>query len=165
MIKKILLILAVCLPSIAFAQGKFAVVDAETVFNAMPEREAAQKQIETASKTYEDELMKLREEMDKKYQEYQSLAADTPESIKERRIQEVQELNTRIQEFYEKAQQDLARQQEALLAPIQTKLQEAIKKVGANGGFTLVLPNTVPFYYGSDVTDVTSLVKAELGIK
>lgn len=165
MIKKILLALAIALPSMAFAQGKFGVVSTDQIMQAMPETTAAQEQLAAASKTYEDEYGKLTEEMEKKYKEFQALAEDTPAAIRERRGAELQDLDQRIQSFMQNAQQDLQRQQQNLLAPIQEKLINAIKAVGAEQGFTMIFPDGVSIYTGSDVVDVTDAVKAKLGIK
>lgn len=164
MIKKLLLALAIALPACAFAQGKFGVVNAQDVMDLMPETKTAQEQLAAASKTYEDEYAKLTEEINKKVQEYQGLAEDTPAAIKERRQQEIQDLDQRIQAFQQKAQQDLARQQQTLMAPIQEKLINAIKAVGAEKGFTMVLPDGVAIYVGTDVIDVTPDVKTKLGL-
>jgi outer membrane protein len=164
MFKKLLIALAVMVPTVMFAQ-KFGEVDTEAIFNAMPERATAEEQIAAASKTYEDEFSKLRDEMDKKYAEYQALDAATPQAIKDRRMQELQELSNRIQAFSEQAQQDLARQQQTLAAPIQDKITNAIKKVGADNGFTFIFPKGLAAYSGADVVDCTDMVKAALGVK
>ena len=166
MFKKILTVVAVALalPVIAAAQ-KFGTVDVNAIFTAMPETTAAQTQLQEANKKYEDEFKKLQEEVDKKYQEFQALPEGTPESIKERRMQEIQELAQKIDTFRNTASQDLQRQQEQLMAPIQQKIVEAIKTVGQEGNYTFILENGVPAYSGTDVTDVTAAVKAKLGIK
>ena len=166
MFKKVITIVAVALalPVIAAAQ-KFGIVDVQTVFAAMPETTAAQTQLQEASKKYDDEYKKLAEEVDKKMQEFQALPQDTPDSIKERRMQEIQELSQKIDAFRNTAQQDLGRQQEQLMAPIQQKMIDAIKAVGQEGNYTLIFEAGQPAYQGADVTDVTSAVKAKLGIK
>ena len=65
------------------------------------------------------------------------------------------------------AAQDLQKQQETLLAPIQAKLQQAIQAVGAENGFTYIFDLAIPsiIYKGNGSEDVTALVKAKLGIK
>ena len=104
-------------------------------------------------------------ELEKKYTEFQSLAADTPETIKQRRIQEIQEFEQKIQQFRATAQQELQRQQEQLMAPIQQKIQSAIQAVGTENGFTFIFPDAIPSFVGADVQDVTPLVKTKLGIQ
>lgn len=165
MIKKILLAILIALPFCGFAQGKFGTVDVQNIIQAMPEFTAMQSQLEASSKTYESEFQKLREEFNKKYTEFQQLTDTTLESIKERRLQELQELDQKIQQFQATASQDLQRQQEQLMAPIQTKLQDAIKAVGDEGSFTFIFENLAAAYTGKDVVDVTPLVKTKLGIR
>lgn len=167
MFKKIILLIAVLLPMSVFAQ-KFGVVDIQSVFAAMPESTAAQTQLQESSKKFQDELQKLTGELEKLYGEFQQISEDpnTPQSIKERRMQEIQEKGQKVEEFRQAAERDLARQQEQLMAPIQQKLTDAIKAVGQEGNYTFVLPKDegLLLYCGTDVTDLTDTVKKRLGI-
>lgn len=165
MFKKIAIALAIALamPLVAAAQ-KFGTVDADAVMQVMPETTAAMNQLQEASKKFDEEYKKLQEEIEKKYQEFQALAADTPESIKERRMQEMQELAQKADRFRQTAGEDLQRQQQELLAPIQQKLVDAIKSVGQEGSFTMIFPAGVAAYQGTDVVDVTPLVRTKLGL-
>lgn len=168
MIKKLLLAIAVALPMCAAAQTpKFGIVEVEPIFQSLPETTAAQNQITEASKKYEDEFAKLQEEFNKKYTEFQNLTKDTttPESIKERRMQELSELDQKVQQFRATATNDLQRQQQTLMAPIQEKILTAIKAVGQENKFTFIFTNEVPAYVGTDVVDVTPLVKTKLNVK
>ena len=51
------------------------------------------------------------------------------------------------------------------MAPVQEKLINAIKAVGAEGGYTMIFPVGTAAYTASDVVDVTPLVKTKLGVK
>ncbi|MBD5178715.1 MAG: OmpH family outer membrane protein [Bacteroides sp.] len=164
MLKKLLLAIAIILPTCAFAQAKFGIVDAQSVMELMPEFKAAQEQLASVSKQYEDEYAKLTEAINKQIQEFQALAEDTPTAIRERRQHEIQDLDQRLQAFQQTAQQDLARKQQELVAPIQEKLVNAIKAVGSEKGFTMIYPDGVAIYVGNDVVDVTPDVKTKLGI-
>ncbi len=164
MIKKLLLAIMIALPMSVFAQ-KFGVVNTNQLMESLPEIKTINEQMEAATKKYEDEFAKLQEEFNKKYQEFQALEESTPQTIKERRMQEMQELDSKIQKFRETAMQDLQRQQQQLMAPVQENVVKAIQSVGAEGGFTFIFENMMPVYVGTDVTDVTPLVKTRLGIK
>lgn len=168
MIKKILLALAVALPLCASAQtSKFGVVDPESIIPGMSEYADAQNQLTEASKTYESEYAKIQEEFKAKYEEFQKVMSDstTPQTIKDRRAQEIQELNQKAEQFAQTAQQELARKQQQLMAPVQEKLINAIKAVGTEGGFTMILPLGTAAFTSNDVIDVTPLVKTKLGVK
>ncbi|MBO4994437.1 MAG: OmpH family outer membrane protein [Muribaculaceae bacterium] len=131
----------------------------------MPEIKEVQAALEASSKKYEDEFNVLREEFDKLYAELQKLDETTPQTIKDRRIAELQDKDTRIQQFRKTSMEDLQRQEMQLMAPIREKINQAIQAVGKEGGFTFLFEDTMPIYVGTDVTDVTSLVKAKLGMK
>lgn len=163
MIKKILLAIMIAMPMMAFAQ-KFGTVNSEEIITAMPEMKEIQSQLEAASKKYEDEFANLRTEMDKKFNEYQAMDESTPQTIRDRRLQELQELQQKIEQFRTTATQDLQAQQQRLSAPIQEKVINAINAVGSEGGFTMIFEAMVPIYTGSDAVDVTPLVKAKLGL-
>lgn len=168
MLKKIVLAILVALPLSTFAQ-KFGVVDLEAVFSAMPESTAMQTQLTDTSKKYEEEFQKLTAEVEKLYTEFQTIQNDTntPQSIKERRMQEIQDKSQKVDQFRNTAAQDLERLRASLMAPIQNKMNEAIKAVGTEGSFTFIFPQepSLLLYTGTDVTDVTALVKTKLGLK
>lgn len=164
MIKKLLLAIMIALPMSVFAQ-KFAVINTQQLMESMPEIKTVNEQLEAANKKYQDEFTKLQEEFQKKFEEFQGLEASTPQTIKERRMQEMQELENKIQQFRELAAQDIQRQQQQLMAPIQEKVVQAIQAVGAEGNYTFVFENMMPLYTGTDVTDITDTVKGRLGIK
>ena len=167
MLKKLLLALLVALPISAAAQ-KFGTFNFDEVITAMPEITEMQQQLTDASQKYEAEFQKLQDELNKLYTDYQAIQNDptTPESIKERRLQEIQDRAQKVEQFRQTATQDLQRLQEQLLAPIQQRVNDAVKAVGQEGGFTFIFPlePSLILYSGADVVDVTPLVKAKLGI-
>lgn len=160
MIKKFLFA-AVCICSLSFVSQaqqalKFGTVNSQEIFMLMPEKATAEQTLQDINKKYEDEFVKIQEEFTKKYKE-----------IRARRMQEVQDSQSRIESFREMASQDIQKQQEALFAPIQQKLMDAIKSVGAEGKFTYIFDLAYPIviYQGAPSEDVTPLVKAKLGLK
>ena len=125
MFKKILLAVAVALPMGAAAQ-KFGVVDVATVFQNMPEAAEMQKEIQETSKQFESEFQKLQEEVNKLYTEYQTIQNDpnVSETIKESRVQTIQEKMQKVDQFRNTASQELNRISEQKSAPIQGAANE-----------------------------------------
>ncbi|MBQ0114652.1 MAG: OmpH family outer membrane protein [Bacteroidales bacterium] len=167
MFKKLLLAVLVAAPLCMNAQ-KFGVINTLEIFNVMPEKATAESTLKTAAEKYETELKNLQNAFQKKAQEYEtSDKDDTPQAIKDRHMQELQEEYQKIQNFNQTASQDLQKQQDQLLAPIQTKLQNAIQAVGAEGGYTFIYDLSTPsiIYHGTGAEDLTAKVKAKLGIK
>ena len=164
--KKILLAILVALPMLAVAQSpKFGVVNTDAVMEAMPDVKTVGEQIDAATKKYEDEFQKLQEQPNKEYTDFQALDASTPESIKQRRQQEIQELYQKSEQFRVTASQDLQRQHEQLMQPVVAKVTTAINAVGKEQNLTFIFPHNLPLYTGADVIDITPLVKANLGLK
>lgn len=166
MLKKFILAIAVALPMIASAQ-KFGTVDVESIIPSMPEFTEAQNQIAEASKKYEATYKSLQDELNKLYAEFQQLNSDpsTPQTIKDLRIQDIQDKDERAKQFLQTAQQDLERQNAQLMQPIQEKVVNAIQAVGTDNGFTMIFPVGVSVFNSTDVVDVTPLVKTKLGIQ
>ncbi|MGL4780080.1 MAG: OmpH family outer membrane protein [Bacteroidales bacterium] len=170
MFKKLAIAFMFCVCAFgASAQGdlKFAHINTMELFEAMPERVDSEKKLEATSKQLEGELLKMQEEFQKKYNEFMASADTLPESIKVRRMQEVEEINTRIQNFQQTARQELQKQQNDMMKPIMDKIQKAIQQVGEENGFVYIFDLASPsiLYHSSKSTDAMPLVKGKLGIK
>ena len=145
MIKKLFILVFLALPlSLAAQNLKFGTVNTVDVFNLMPEKATAEKQLEDLSKQYESEFMKMQEEFTTKYKDFVNSQDSMPENIKQRRMQEIQEIQQRIQNFREVATGDLEEQQAKLLAPLQEKIANAVKAVGQENGFTFIFDMSIP---------------------
>lgn len=167
MLKKLLLAVMVAAPMCLFAEVKIGTVDTQEVFTLMPELKTAQASLEEVNKRYQTEYKSLQDEFNKKLQEYQALSKDasTPENIKQRREQELNELGQKIQTFEQVANQDIQQQQQKLMAPIYEKINTAIKAVGDENGYTYILEDSQVIYKNPTANDVTPLVKAKLNLK
>ena len=166
--KRILIMVATLMPLMLMAQVKIGVVNTQQLFNLMPEKAAAEAQLKTLSDRYHAEYELLRSEFDKKYADFQTVAADPsyPETIKERRVQELQESDKKMREFEDRAAKEIDAQREALTKPITDKIQEAIRQAGEQGAFDLILDTalTPVAYMGPNTVDATPIVKAILGL-
>lgn len=169
MIKKLLIVALFALPFGVSAQGqlKFGTVNSQEIITVMPEKLDAEKKFAEASKKYEDEYLKIQEELNRKYQEYITQRDSMPASINDRRMQEVQTMEERRQTFLESSQQQLQAEQQRLLAPVQQKFIEAVKAVGAENNFTYIFDQggSGILYTGAANVDVTGLVKTKLNLK
>lgn len=164
MIKKLFVAILIALPAIDSAQAKFGVVNSQQIFAELPETKEAETQMEAASAKFQSEFKVLQDEYNKVYTEFQNMDANTPETIRQRRMTDIQEKSQRIGQFQQSASEDLDRMQQQLLAPIQQKIADAIKAVGQENNFTMIFDVTQPVYVGTDVVDATDLVKKKLGI-
>ncbi len=169
MFKKILLVAALLIPMLASAQStlKIGLVDLNEIITKMPDTADAEKQVGDASKKYEDEFAKLQDEMKRRVEEYQNMSQDELPAIKERKARELQDYQTKLEQFSQEAMQHLQSMNQQLMAPIVQKVRTAIEAVGKEGGFSLIqdLNPQLTYYYASPVVDITNDVKAKLGVK
>ena len=167
MLKKIALILMLILPMSVFAQ-KFGHIRSQEILIVMPEYTKAQTDIETMRKQYEEEMKRVEQEFQKKFTAFQEEQANLPKNILERRQKELQELNERGMQMQQDAQQQLQQSWMQMLEPIAKKIDDAIKAVGQEGGYVFIFDlnaTQIPFINETYATDVTSAVKAKLGIQ
>ena len=166
--KRILVFILALLPFMLVAQARIGIVNSQEIFDLMPEKAAAEAQLKALSDRYHAEYALLQDEFDKKYADYQAIAADAsmPETIKERRVQELQEGDKKLREFEQLVADDIAKRREALTRPIADKVQAAIRTVGEQGAFDVVFDTAVTpvAYTGPATVDITPIVKTLLGL-
>ena len=167
--KRVLIIVMALLPLMLAAQARIGIVNSQQLFDLMPEKAAAEAQLKALSDRYHAEYEMLQEEFDKKYADFQTVAADpnTPEAIRERRVQELQEGDKKMREFERRAADDIAARREALTRPITDRIQEAIRTAGEQGALDVVFDTAVTpvAYTGPATVDLTNIVKAILGLQ
>ena len=168
MIKKVLLAIALICPMLLSAQTlKIGLVDFGSVLQAMPETTAAQNQVKEVSDKYEAEYKKLGEEMNRLVEEYQKMWENELPAIKERKTRELSDYQQKLAQFEQNAMKDIQDMHANLMGPIQQKIQQAVESVGREGNYSLIqmYDPQLTLYYASPVEDITSVVKAKLGVK
>ena len=162
--KKIIIALMLALPMLASAQ-KFGHINTQELFAQMPEMAQVKLKMDTIQNQYETQLASMNEEIQKKVQDYQAQEATMADAIKQIRQQELQEMQQRIQLFYQTAEQDIQKKQQELIAPVHEKMAKAIKAVSEREGYTYIFDSAAMVHIGTDANDVMPAVKKELGIK
>ena len=161
--KKIILMLMLFAPLSLFAQ-KFGHIDAQAVLAQMPEAIKANGELQATAKQYENDLKALQDELQRKAQEYDKNKSTMNPARQAETEKALQDMYQKIQQTYQDNQQAMQKMQQEKLAPITTKLVNAIKNVGKNGGYVYIMDVNSGIPYVSDTLskDVTAEVKAEL---
>lgn len=147
----------------AFAQ-KYARIDYQNVIETMPEMDSVNIKFQAAAKDYQDLLENIQVELNNKQYDYQKNGATMTDAVKQLKQKEIQDLNQRMQEFYQTAQQELGGLQNQLMMPLETKAKESIKKYCKDNGVLIVFQNDQVVYLDEDtIKDVTALIKKQLG--
>ena len=147
---------------------KFAHFNSADILPNMKEYVTATEEIQAMAKQYEDDMKLMQEELQKKGDEYQKEQANLLENVRQRREQELQDLYQRLQQSYQDNQQALEKARMEKMGAINEKVIAAVKKVGESGGYVYVVDlNTgaIPFVNSQLSTDVTDLIKKEVGIQ
>lgn len=161
------LIIAVFSISTAVSQTKpkFAHIDSQELLEVMPEKAAADKQLEDFAKQLETQLTAMTKEWETKIQDYRANEAVMSDIIAQTKAEEIQNLEQRIQAFQQNAQQSLGKKEAEVYQPILDKARAAIEKVATDNEFSYVFDRSSgSLLYQPDADDILPLVKAELGI-
>ena len=161
--KKIILMLMLFAPLSLFAQ-KFGHIDAQAVLAQMPEAIKANGELQATAKQYENDLKALQDELQRKAQEHDKNKSTMNPTKQAETEKALQDMYQKIQQTYQDNQQAMQKMQQEKLAPITTKLVNAIKNVGKNGGYVYIMDVNSGIPYVSDTLskDVSAEVKAEL---
>jgi outer membrane protein len=144
-----------------------AYVHTTELLNVFPEKEQATQQLLTLSDNYKKELLLMQNEYNKKYSDYITYQASLAENIKLRRMQELTELENKMQKFMELAQKDIEHQEKVLLQPLKEKIREAIRAVGIERHYTVIydLADEGIVFVSPSAVDANPFVKQKLGIR
>ena len=169
-IKFILVALLLLVPTVNYAQKvlKFGHINSQEIIQAMPERDSAVAKLEKFRKELSDTYEGLNTELNTKYQKYLEEEKTLNDIVKKTRYDELQQMQQRIQQFQETANQQIPQKQSELMQPIIEKLKSVITEVGKEGGFIYIFDvggSTNVLFFSADSQDVSSLVKAKLGLK
>jgi outer membrane protein len=142
---------------------KIAHIDLDSLSNIMPETKVAK----GVAEKYLDDLKKtvasMEEEFQKKYNDYLQNEATMSALVKKTKEEELQSLQTRIQDFNQQAQMDYQKKSAELTAPIMDKAKKAIEAVAKEGGFKYVLDTSAGMVLYSEAgEDILMLVKKKL---
>ena len=162
--KKMILMLALVMPILASAQ-KIGHVNSQEIMALMPETKQMGEKLDSVQGVYETQLANMQEEFNKKVAEFQQQQQTMSASILEYKQQELAQMEQRLQMFYQTIQKDLQAKQVEYLQPIRDKLLATINKVATAQACTYVMDQANMPYIAPDALDLTSAVKAELGIK
>lgn len=150
----------------AFAQTtKLGHIDRQKLMLMLPERKDAETKMQAFAKTLDERLKAMGAEYQAKVADAQSRAETMTQTEKDIALREIGDLEQRIQAAQEKAQEDLAKQEEELLKPMVDRTTAAIAEVAAANNFTYVFDvSTGVILYFDKGEDILPLVKAKLNI-
>lgn len=165
--KRITLAMGILLMALAVNAQKFGHITAELLLQDMPEYDSAQAKVQELRQTYDLEIERIQVEINKKIEEFQQNEPTMSNLIKEAKASEIQEMQVRLQNFAQTAQQDLQQQSMTLMQPVMDKARKAIEEVAKEKGLLYVFDMSQgnPVYASEESVDMLPLVKAKLGLE
>jgi outer membrane protein len=149
---------ALLLPHAAAAQQKVAFVDPQEVVASSNEGKQIRDRLEAIQKEKQSSLDAREKEFTTAQQEFQSqLSILTPEKLEERQL-ELQRLKGRLQRDAETAQEELLLERQRLLGPLLRRVENIIREVGKEDGYTIILQPHQGIVYFDDGVNITKKV-------
>ena len=164
--KRITLVLGILFAVVAVHAQKFGHITSEQLLQAMPEYDSAQAKMDNIRKEYDQTIENMQVEINKKIEEFNNAESTMSNLIREAKASEIQEMQVRLQNFAQNAQQDLQQQSMVLIQPVMDKARKAIDAVAKEKGLLYVfdLSQGNPVYTGPESLDMLPLVKTQLGL-
>lgn len=144
---------------------KFGFLSYDEVLQSMPDYAIAESGLQQLQEQYAAEQKRVENEFNNKYEEFLDGQRDFPQTILQKRQSELQELLDKNIAFKKESQRLLAEARERALAPLKTRLADALARVGSTRGLAFILntdQNAMPWLNITMGEDVTEAVKNAL---
>ncbi len=165
-LKRITLAFGIFSIALAVNAQKFGHITSEQLLQEMPEYDSAQIKVQDLRTQYDLEIERIQVEINKKIEEFNQSETTMSNLIREAKASEIQEMQVRLQNFAQTAQQDLQQQSMVFIQPVMDKARKAIDEVAKEMGLLYVfdLSQGNPVYTSEESVDMLPLVKAKLGL-
>ena len=152
--------------ALAVNAQQFGHITSEQLLQAMPEYDSAQIKLQELRQQYDLEIERIQVEINKKIEEFNQSETTMSDLIREAKASEIQEMQVRLQNFAQTAQQDLQQQGGLMMQPVMDKARGAINEIAKEKGLIYVfdLSQGNPVYTSEESLDMLPLVKAKLGL-
>ena len=166
--KKLFLLLVLCVATMSMQAQKFALVDMDYIFKNIPAYERANEQLSQVSKKWQAEVDALMTEAQTMYKNYQNevvFLSKEQKQAKQDAIMEKEKQAADLKKKYFGPEGELFKKRTALMNPIQEEVYNAIKDVADLRGYQLVLDRAsdTGIIFGSPKIDISDEVLRKLG--
>jgi outer membrane protein len=145
---------------------KFGHINSTELIQAMPQTKTADSTLKKFGESLDSQLKTMTIEYQTKLQTYQAKADSIPEAIRQTKEKELYDLQTRIQDFQQTAQESIQKKKEEVYGPILKKAEDAIKTLAKEKGYSYIFDTSVgAVIFAQDSDDIMAMVKTRLAIK
>ncbi len=150
-------------PTLMNAQAKIGWINSASIMEKLPEAQDAQHQIDKLVADWQEELAKMQNEWQKKFEEYDKKKLIMTDQLRAQSEKELQDLDKRIAEYRTKKfgqSGELFNKQNELMKPIQNKIFKVIQDIAKEEDYDYVLDKSgdILLMYTNDKYDLTPKV-------
>ena len=151
--------------SLSAQTQKVGHLNSSEILQAMPEYKQMSEAVDKKKQEYAKIMENMYAEYDKKSKEVQEGGDKMTQAVLDLKVQEIKDLEKRIQDFEQKAQQDLQKYAEELMKPLQDKYVKGVKEIAKEQGYSYILDLAAGgvVYSPETGSDITQAVKTKIG--
>ena len=165
-IKLAVLLILIAAGSLQAQTLKFGHINSTQLLSLMPETKVADSTLQKFGTSLESQLKTMTNEYQSKVGDFRANEATMAEPIKEMKAKEINDLEQRIQDFQDSAQQSLQKKKEEIYTPIIKKAEDAIKGIAKEKGYSYIFDTSVGVVlFAQESDDILPQVKTKLGLK
>ena len=145
------------------AQAKIAWINSASIMEKLPEAQDAQRQLDNIVAEWQNELAKMQNDWQKKYEEYDKKKLILTDLLRAQSEKDLQELDKKIAEYRTKKfgqNGELFTKQNELMKPIQNKIFKVVQDIAKEDDFDYVFDKSadIVMMYSNDKFDLTAKV-------
>lgn len=164
---RLFVVFLLSIASLGLEAQKVGYINSQELISLMPEVKEANSQLEVMKTQFSKRGQDMLQALQTKYQDFQKKQANgelAPVEA-EKQAQALKEEEQTLVNFEQESQQKLMAKSEELLQPMQDKVNNAIKMVAQENGYSYILDMSQgSILYADPTADVSALVKTKLGI-
>jgi len=150
----------------AKAQSKIGYINFDELVGQMPEAKTIKSQLDIYQKQFVDQLTVMNNELQTKGKEFQTQSATMTDAIRTAKQTELQDIQKRMQDYQNNAQQQVEAKTNELSKPLIDKIKAAVTAVAKEKGYNYVFNTAqVQLIVSPESDDLSAPVKAKLGLK
>ena len=166
--KNLLITVLLFLVGLTANAQKFALIDMEYILENIPAYQKANNELELASQQYQKAVEAKMKEAEALYTAYQKASATlsaTQRTQKEEAIIAKEKEAAELRQKYFGPEGEMAQKEEALIAPIQNQIYEAVKQISQQRGYDAVIDraSATSVIFASPRIDISNEVLSKLG--
>ncbi len=162
----VIMIAGVAFQASAQKTQKLGHINFAQLYEQMPGQDTVKTSFAAFQEQLQQQFQAMQTEYETKLTDYQNNQATMSSIIKQTKEKEIVDIQRRIQEFQQTAQEELMAKENELTAPIIERARTAVNEVAKENGYTFIFNSTEGLLlYSEPADDIMALVKKKLNLK